>query len=96
MTIERKFVRGEKIMSNGIDPEAARPTTVQSFEQSNRNPTVVDWGGTDAEGGLIASPASSESRITPIGPPAPVNAGLQNYDTGDQVDSVEDEAEREG
>jgi hypothetical protein len=24
------------------------------------------------------------------------NAGLQNYDTGDSADSVEDEAEREG
>jgi hypothetical protein len=83
-------------MSSGIDPEAASPTTVQSFEQSDRNPPITNWGGTAAEGGLTASPANSASRVTPIGPPAPANAGLQNYDTGYQVDSVEDEAEREG
>jgi hypothetical protein len=82
-------------MSQAIDPEAARPVSVLSYEESDRNP-VVNWTGTEADGGLIASPASSESRVTPAGPAVSPNAGLQNYDTGDQVDSVEDEAERQG
>jgi hypothetical protein len=79
-----------------INPEAARPTTTQAFEQSNRNPQVTVWGGTRVEGGQIATPASAESRVTPPGPAPSVNAGLKNYDTGDRVDGVQDEAERQG
>jgi len=82
-------------MSSAINPEAGQPTSFQSYEQSDRNP-AVNWSGTDSDGGQIASPASSESRVTAPGPAVSPNAGLQNYDTGDQVDSVEDEAEREG
>ncbi len=80
---------------SGTNPEAATPTTTQSFEQSDRNPPVVNWGGVDADGGQIAAPASSESRVTPAGPAVSPNAGLTNYDTSDSADSVEDEAERE-
>jgi hypothetical protein len=83
-------------MSSAINPEAAQPTTTQSFEQSDRNPSVTNWGETDAEGGQLPTPAASESRVTPPGPVSSPNAGLQNYDTGDSSDSVEDEAEREG
>lgn len=83
-------------MSSAINPEAAQPSTTQAFEQSDRNPPVTNWGGTDAEGGQIPTPASSESRVTQAGPPPSANAGLVNYDTGDSADSVEDEAEREG
>jgi hypothetical protein len=79
-----------------INPEAARPTTTQAFEQSNRNPHVTNLGGTKAQGGQIGAPASSESRVTPAGPPASANAGLKNYDTGDSADNVQDEAERQG
>lgn len=79
-----------------INPEAATPTTTQAFEQSDRNPPVAYWGGTDAEGGQITAPASSESRVTLAGPPVSPNAGLQDYDTSDSADSVQDEAEREG
>jgi len=64
-------------MSGKIDPEAAVPTTVQSFELSDRNPAVGDWGGTDAEGGQVASPAASEARVTPEGKAVPANAGLK-------------------
>jgi hypothetical protein len=77
-----------------INPEAATPTTAQSFEQSDRNPAIA-WGGTDADGGQIAAPASSESRLTPAGPAVSTNAGLQDYDTSDSDDDVENEAERE-
>jgi hypothetical protein len=83
-------------MSSAINPEAAQPSTVQSFEQSDRNPPVTNWGRADAEGGQIPAPAASESRVTPPGPAPSTNAGLVNYDTGDSADSVEDEAEREG
>jgi hypothetical protein len=86
----------EKLMSSAINPEAAQPTTTQAFEQSNRNPAVTNLGGTDANGGQRPTPASSESRVTPPGEAVSPNAGLQNYDTGDIVDSVQDEAEREG
>jgi hypothetical protein len=79
-----------------INPEAETPTTTQAFEQSDRNPPIVNWGGTDAEGGQIAAPASSEGRVTPAGPAVSPNAGLKDYDTSDSADSVEDEAEREG
>ncbi|MGD0570407.1 MAG: hypothetical protein ABSA78_18545 [Candidatus Sulfotelmatobacter sp.] len=80
-------------MSGAMNPEAAQPSTTQAFEQSDRNPPVTNWGG---GGGQVPTPAASESRVTvqPAGP-APT-AGLQNYDTGDSADSVEDEAEREG
>jgi hypothetical protein len=83
-------------MSSAINPEAAQPSTIQGDEQSNRNPPVTEWGGTDADGGQVPAPASSESHVTlaPAGPAA--TAGLQNYDTGDSADGVEDEAEREG
>lgn len=80
---------------SAIDPEAGRPTSEQSFEQSDRNP-AVNWGGVDSDGGLIAAPASSASRVTRPGPAVSPNAGLQDYDRGDLADSVEDEAEREG
>jgi len=80
-------------MSSGINPEAQQPTTTQAFEQSDRNPSVMDWGG---DGGQIAAPGPSESRVTQAGAPVSPNAGLQNYDFGDSADSVEDEAEREG
>jgi hypothetical protein len=81
---------------SGINPEAAMPTTTESFEQSDRNPPVMYLGGTDAEGGLIAAPGSFESRVTRPGPAVSPNAGLKDYDTSDSADSVEDEAEREG
>ena len=83
-------------MSSAINPEAATPSVPQAFEQSDRNPPVTNWGGTDAEGGQLPTPAPSESRLTQPGPPPSANAGLTNYDTGDSADSVEDEAEREG
>jgi hypothetical protein len=66
-------------MSSEINPEAAAPATVQSFEQSDRNPMVNHWG---EGGGQIPSPASSESRVTQIGSSDP-NAGVQDYNTGD-------------
>ena len=80
-------------MSSAINQEAAQPTTTQAFEQSDRNPPVTNLGGID---GQVPAPAATESRVTPPGPGVSPNAGLQNYDTGDIVDSVEDEAEREG
>jgi hypothetical protein len=83
-------------MSGAINREAAQPSTTQAFEQSDRNPPVTNWGGTDAGGGQLPTPAPSESRVTQPGPAPSANAGLQNYDTGDSADSVEDEAEREG
>ncbi len=83
-------------MSGAINPETAQPSTTQAFEQSDRNPPVTDWSGTDAEGGQAPTPAPSESRITQPGPPPSPNAGLANYDTGDSADAVQDEAEREG
>jgi hypothetical protein len=83
-------------MSSVINPEAAEPSTQQSFEQSDRNPPVANCGGPDAEGGQLPTPASSESRVTQPGPAPSANAGLTNYDTGDSADGVEDEAEREG
>jgi hypothetical protein len=70
-------------MSSGIDPEAAQPATRQAFNQSDRNPAIINWGGTEAEGGQIQAPAGSESRVTamPAGPPA--TAGVQNYNEED-------------
>ena len=80
-------------MSNMINPEAGQPSGMQSFEQSDRNPAVANWGGT---GGQIGAPPFSESRVTPAGAAGSPNAGLQDYDTEDSADCVEDEAEREG
>jgi hypothetical protein len=82
-------------MSGAINPEAGQPISFQSYEQSDRNP-AVNWSGADSDGGLIPTPAAAASRVTAPGPAISPNAGLQNYDTGDLVDSVEDEAEREG
>lgn len=66
-----------------INPESAQPTTVQSFEQSDRNPPVTNWGGADAEGGQIPKPPESATRVTPPGPAPDPNAGLKDYNTGD-------------
>jgi hypothetical protein len=83
-------------MSSVVNPEAAEPSTTQAFEQSDRNPAVTDLGGTDAQGGQTASPSPTASRMTEPGPAPSADAGLQNYDTADSSDGVEDEAEREG
>jgi hypothetical protein len=83
-------------MSSAINPEAATPSVPQGFEQSDRNPPVTNWGGSDAEGGQLPAPDSSESRMTQPGPAPSADAGLTNYDTGDSADQVQDEAEREG
>ena len=85
-------------MGSAIDPEAAEPCSTQAFEQSDRNPAVTNWNGTDSEGGQLATPASSESRVTQPQPgPAPSgDAGLVNYDDLGSADAVENEAEREG
>jgi hypothetical protein len=85
----------ENIVSNFINPEAAQPSTAQAFEQSDRNPLVREWGGTDAGGGQVTAPAPSESRVTQPGAALSASAGLQNYNTGDGTDCVENEAERE-
>ncbi len=83
-------------MSSAINPEAATPSVPQAFEQSDRNPAVTEFGGTDAGGGQLPAPVASESRVTLPGPGSSANAGLTNYDTGDSVDQGQDEAEREG
>jgi hypothetical protein len=83
-------------MSSLINPEAAEPSTTQAFEQSDRNPAVTEFGGTDDGGGQLPAPASTESRVTQPGAVPSADAGLANYDTGDSADGVEDEAEREG
>lgn len=83
-------------MNSAINPEAAQPFNTQAFEQSDRNPLVTYLGGSDAEGGQMPAPALAESRVTLPGPVLSPNVGLQNYDTGDSADSVEEEAEREG
>jgi hypothetical protein len=54
-------------MSGAINPELAEPSTTQGFEQSDRNPLVTELGGAEADGGQIAAPASSESRVTEVG-----------------------------
>ena len=61
-------------MSEKIDPEAAQPTSVQSFEFSDRNPAVANWG---EGGGQSESPSVSEERVTPEGPAVPADAGLK-------------------
>jgi hypothetical protein len=63
-------------MSGKIDPEAKQPTTVQSFEESDRNPPVASFGGADAEGGLVPSPGASEQRVTREGPAVSADVGL--------------------
>lgn len=83
-------------MSDAIDPEAAQPSTRQGFEQSDRNPQVTKWGGTDADGGQVPAPPASESRMTQPGAAPSANAGLKNYNTGDSADKAQDEPEREG
>jgi hypothetical protein len=67
-------------MTTQIDPEMASPATTQSFAQSDRNPPVAIVG---ESGGQISAPASSESRVTQSGPTVSPNAGLQDYNTGD-------------
>ena len=64
-------------MSGKLDPEAATPSTVQSFDMSDRNPAVETWGGTDAEGGQIATPPVAEQRVTPEGPAVSADEGLK-------------------
>ncbi|HZW81390.1 MAG TPA: hypothetical protein VFF50_13030 [Candidatus Deferrimicrobiaceae bacterium] len=83
-------------MGSAIDPEAAEPSRTQAFEQSDRNPAVTNWNGTDSEGGQLATPASSQSRVTQPGPAPSADAGLVNYDDLGSADAVENEAEREG
>jgi hypothetical protein len=79
--IGRDVEKEERAMSGKIDPkidpEAGQPTTVQAFDLSDRNPVVTEWGGTDAGGGQIASPAPGEQRVTPEGPAVPPDAGLE-------------------
>ena len=83
-------------MSSAINPEAATPSIPQAFEQSDRNPAVTEFGGTEAGGGQQPAPASAESRVTPPGAAPSADAGLANYDTGDSADKVGDKAEQEG
>jgi hypothetical protein len=82
-------------MSSAINPEAATPSVPQAFEQSDRNPPVTEFGGTDAAGGQLPAPADSESRVTQPGPPPSADAGLTNYDTADSAGQVQDDAEQE-
>ena len=83
-------------MSSAINPEMAEPTSTLAFEQSDRNPQVVNWNGTDSEGGQLPTPAASESRVTQAGPAPSADAGLVNYNDQGSADAVENEAEREG
>ena len=83
-------------MSSVINPEAMEPSGTQSFEQSDRNPVVTNWNGTDSEGGQMPTPAASESRVTQPGPAPSANAGLVDYDDLGSADAAEDEVEREG
>lgn len=61
-------------MSQKIDPEAMQPRTIQSFELSDRNPAVTEWG---EGGGRVDTPAASESRVTPEGAAVPADEGLK-------------------
>jgi hypothetical protein len=67
----------EETMSEQINPEAAQPSSVLSFELSDRNPVVTSWGGTDAEGGQIATAAAGEQRVSPGEAPLPADAGVE-------------------
>ncbi len=82
-------------MSGANNPEAGQPFTTQAFEQSDRNPAVANWGGTDAEGGQWPAPAAGASRVTPAGLAPSANAGLTNYDDNSSQDAVQNEGERE-
>jgi len=64
-------------MSGAIDPEAAQPATIQSFNQSDRNPVVTVFGGTEVDGGQLPAPAVTEIRMTPEAPAVSPDAGLQ-------------------
>jgi hypothetical protein len=68
------MVKGGKEMSQKIDPERMQPTSVQSFEFSDRNPVVSEWG---EGGGQVETPPASEERVTPEGPTVPADAGLK-------------------
>jgi hypothetical protein len=61
-------------MSSKIDPEAGQPATVESFEFSDRNPVVGEWG---EGGGVIASPSAAESRVTPEGAVLSADLGME-------------------
>jgi hypothetical protein len=61
-------------MSGKIDPEAAVPTTMQSYGMSDRNPVVTEWG---EGGGAMASPGAAAQRVTPGSPAVSPDAGLQ-------------------
>jgi hypothetical protein len=61
-------------MSGVIDPEAAKPATVQTFEFSDRNPVVAKWG---EGGGQIPTPGAAGERVTPEGAAVPEDAGLK-------------------
>lgn len=64
-------------MSGEINPEAQQPTTIQSFQQSDRNPAVTVFGGPEVDGGQLPAPATTEIRMTPEGPAVSPDAGLQ-------------------
>jgi hypothetical protein len=82
-------------MSRGINSQAATTYETQGLEQSDRNPQVANWNGTDSEGGPLPTPASAESRVTAPGPAPSPDAGLVDYGDQDSGDAVENEAERE-
>jgi hypothetical protein len=94
--VSQIYLMKEKVMSSAINPEAATPSVPQAFEESDRNPSVTEFGGVDAGGGQLSAPASAESRVTQPRPVPSADAGLTNYDTGDNADQVQDEAEGEG
>lgn len=62
------------MMSQKIDPEAMEPTAIQSFEFSDRNPVVTNWG---EGGGQIASPDVSEQKVTAKGLAVSADEGLK-------------------
>jgi len=68
-------------MSSAINPEAAQPSSTLAFEQSDRNPQVTNWNGTDSEG-WAATYACGFRRadLNASGPSAVGNAGLVNYE----------------
>lgn len=63
-------------MSGKVDPEAMEPSTVQSAVLSDRNP-AVSWRGPEVDGGEIASPATSEQKVTPESPAVSPETGLE-------------------
>jgi len=75
--VDPHYFKEKNFMSSTINPEAALPSTTQAFEQSDRNPPVMNWGGTDAEGGLLPSPSMAEVRMTPESPAVSPDAGLE-------------------